>query len=153
MNRRSFLGNLLAGAAAIVGVGMVAPKAEAAEITPISETPEQMAEALAGTGYFDGRLIVGSRVSLQGATIQAPNGVGVAPLARDVALIGNYINTSPSTVTWNGAGYMSQLGPGTYQMPARMDLRGMSNLTIRGAGIDQTIITHAPSAIVRETNA
>ncbi len=33
-DRRSFLGNLLAGAAAIVGAGMVAPKADASEQMP-----------------------------------------------------------------------------------------------------------------------
>lgn len=39
MNRRSFLGRLVAGVAAVLGAGMVAPKAEAATLADYEEGP------------------------------------------------------------------------------------------------------------------
>lgn len=42
MNRRSFMANLIAGAAAVLGCGMVAPKAEASAAEEAAELPPML---------------------------------------------------------------------------------------------------------------
>lgn len=110
MNRRSFLGNLLAGVAAVVGAGMVAPKAEAAERNVMGAggtscpdcasatfPPSVLAgEAIDHTALVQGYIDRGERIPL-----------GEYNISRPLRARGMIAGSGPdkTVLKWTGEGY------------------------------------------------
>lgn len=121
MNRRGFLGNLLAGAAAIVGAGLAAPSlVRASEAPDTSAADAAMARMQAGMRTWSD--VVGAKW-----------GENVTVMPGSLTVTGN--------TTLGRTGRVINLGPGEYHGP--IDLRGASNVVIKGTTVvHPTTIEH-----------
>lgn len=155
MNRRGFLGRLVIGAAAVLGVGSVKVAEASEESLWESETAARRQGLRREYGEHiqfsqPGPLRLPSLHATKIWPMHVSSGYstwGTPGYWRltDAPIFGSELQRV-GTVTWNGAGCAIQFGPGTYQMSS-VDLRGKSNITIRGADDEQTIITHPPTEL------
>jgi hypothetical protein len=124
MNRRGFLGRALLGAAAVLGMG--AMKAEAAPL--VAGGDDLLVQPKSGS------IVLTSNAVMTNATL--PPGTG---------LVMHGSNIRVENCTFTGVqSYGITIPAGTYRFPST-GVAWPSGTTIRGAGIDQTAIKHAPT--------